>query len=384
MSPEKKFIIISDQENNLVIFDIEACRKPKQKQIPWFPKAANFEVGSVFDKPSTTKDQREYTHTIRLVLRQTILRDVVGLNTTIHVRKNCIFSTSYIMSICGIHTSISLLYCIHQLTPCTPPQAMEIFNEYSFAIASGVAILIFQRERDRPFTMSTKGPLRITKIPGVRDDSSDDAGLFHDVDARVSLVDIDHDRSSFQFVANYDQLLRPNTFATTLRLVGDPGKQVLLVSFDDGNVAVFAMGGRLSLSEAPGVTSEALDEDGVGGNGTGGEEEGEEGDTEEHTQKKKVESAARHWPDDITEPPSLVFLFQAHIPRKKSPFQAVQLQTCPWATLPGHAYLTEFFTMGNDFKVVHWGVRCKFGTNEIDLLKNSFDVDMLGVSVIIS
>jgi hypothetical protein len=70
---------VSDKTNNLVVFDIEAYRKPKPQQIPWFPRAVNCEES--FARTSTTKGrQREHSYSIRLVQRQTILREVVDLN----------------------------------------------------------------------------------------------------------------------------------------------------------------------------------------------------------------------------------------------------------------------------------------------------------------
>ncbi len=104
--------------------------------------------------------------------------------------------------------------------------------------------------------------------------------------------------------------------------------------------------------------------------------------------------------DNITGLTPLLY-FRAHFPRKHTPFASIQLQICPWQTLPGsNVYLLEFFTVGNDHHLVHWGFRRKANfiphtassllqsTDRIssppqmkgDFDKQSFDIDMLGVS----
>lgn len=246
-----------------------------------------------------------------------------------------------------------------------------MFDEFTFAVVSGSGLLIFKRENTRSFSIVTKKPDQITKIPGVRGDFDDDEeSVAASLEARVSLVDTEFDKSSFQFVANYDHLFTPSSIVTSLKLVGKPGAQLMLISYNDGNVAAYVMGGRLSrpvtapephVLESVVIHAETVAQP-----------------IEENKINKKRKKIRRD--DDITEPPSLVLSFQAHTPHSPSPFKAVQLQTCPWNTLP-NAYVVEFFTIGNDFKLVHWGVRCKYGGGmEVDMLKNSFDVDVLGVS----
>jgi hypothetical protein len=237
-------------------------------------------------------------------------------------------------------------------------------------VVSGCALLIFQRQKDRTFSVITKKPDQITKIPGVRGDVDDDESLAASLDARVSLVDSEFDKSSFQFVANYDQLLSPSGNVTSLKLVGEPGVQLMLISYSDGNVMAYVMGGRLL---RPVTALESVDE--ALEVGAAAAEEQPKNSSRRNKKHNKIRRD-----DDISEPPSKVLSFLAHTPHAPSPFHSVQIQTCPWRTLPGASYMVEFFTIGNDFKLVHWGVRCKYGGTEVDMLKNSFDIDVMGVS----
>lgn len=83
------YIFYEDKDNNLVVFDIEARRKPKTQQTPWFPKASHFDLNPLGPKPistnkplTTAKGQRNYASSITVAQRQTIsLCDVAGVQS---------------------------------------------------------------------------------------------------------------------------------------------------------------------------------------------------------------------------------------------------------------------------------------------------------------
>jgi hypothetical protein len=81
--------------------------------------------------------------------------------------------------------------------------------------------------------------------------------------------------------------------------------------------------------------------------------------------------------------PFLVLVFPAHSPLPSSPFSPVALQYCPWSSVPGSVYLMEFYTIGNDFKVNHWGLRKERTDPTMDLLHQPvMHVDILGVRTV--
>lgn len=73
--------------------------------------------------------------------------------------------------------------------------------------------------------------------------------------------------------------------------------------------------------------------------------------------------------------PFLLLVYQAHYPELNLPFKPLCLQLSPWATGFGSTYLLEYFSIGSDFKVVHWGLR---RTYKYDV-EHSVDIDTLGV-----
>lgn len=236
-------------------------------------------------------------------------------------------------------------------------------------------LLIFQRERNRPFSVATKETAQVTKIPGVRGDEGEDAE--RDIEARVSLVDTEFDKTSFQFVANYEQLLSTTASVSSMQLVGPPGSQIILVAYSDGNVTAYVAGGRFARQ----ATAQDDGDEPPPSAHADAEAKAQEGETEKAAVAfRKKSKVHRDRLNDITEPPPMVLSFQAHSPLSPSPFRAVQLSLCPWSSLPGSVYSVEFFSIGNDYKLVHWGIRCKNDSQEVDLLRNAFEVDVLGVS----
>lgn len=88
------------------------------------------------------------------------------------------------------------------------------------------------------------------------------------------------------------------------------------------------------------------------------------------------------------ESPALLLVFQAHTPTTSSPFFPITIQESPWKTIYGNVYMTEFFTIGNDQEIIHWGLRQKNENysddseffHELNTTNLTFDVDILGVS----
>lgn len=134
--------------------------------------------------------------------------------------------------------------------------------------------------------------------------------------------------SSFQLIASHKSLLS-NLEATVVTINAFPSKSseyFTLVGYNNGSIGVFFLG--------------------------------------------NMENNSIH----LNEIPTLLLVFQAHYPEANFPFKPLSLQLSPWTTAIGTTYLFEYFSIGSDFKIVHWGLR----KQNADCEQHVVDMDMLG------
>jgi hypothetical protein len=147
-----------------------------------------------------------------------------------------------------------------------------------------------------------------------------------------------NEKSVFKMTAFYESLFRNlGTVVVTLQIFmsNDGDDYFLLVGYDNGSIGVLSLG------------DDFLDSRGFA---------------------------------TCNRTPSLLLVFPAHTPQPSSPFSPVAFQRCPWSTVPGSVYTLEFYTIGNDFKISHWGLRGESMNQTLEFRSQpAMQIDHLGV-----
>ena len=350
-SPDKSFFIMTDNEENMHVYDINAAQKIKPKKGPWFPRSSDFNKVSNKTPPNIPGSG---LHRPQLQIRkvQTLSQSALGYANL---------------------------------------QVLHIFNENCFAfIASRVLYVLKRLKGKEPFTVD------VEEIEKVCDDPSMDFSSIQtmednkeaDGDEEENKEEEDEEEvmeegenvlvTPQQFFEDYyftlslqfETRFQAHGIPVAIRTMGATSN-FLCTTFTNGYIGIYECGDMFSSKCYRPSQDKADYHDSFDG-------------------------------DDLDGEPEPVAFFKAHSPLSSSPFLSTQVQACPWQTVPGNVYALEVFSLGSDYKLCHWGLRRRLrnpslSTEDLNsppppsaasllrptrnLKKCTYEVDLLGVSV---
>jgi hypothetical protein len=318
VSPDKTFFIMTDNEEDIHCFNIIAAKKVKPKEGPWFPRASEF--NQALRNESTNDD---YLPRVQVRKVQSILKS----------------SSDY-----------------------SNIQVLHIFNDNCFAIIASRVLFLFKRLKEKePFEIDEKelsmrdlsrmssrgksGDFSDVQFDdegdeGDEDDEDDDEddedneeeNLQNDGDGDGEGGDVfiqpEQFPEDYNFVVllHYESLFQSHGNPVSMQTMGITNS-FLSVTFSNGYVGIYECGEVFTSKCHRSPKDEGVNNDSFDGD--------------------EVDS----------EPPTPVAFFKAHSPLTSSPYVSTLLRKCPWQTVPGEVYEFEFFSLGSDYKICHWGLR---------------------------
>ena len=352
VSPDKSYFIMTDNDENMNFFNITATKKVKPKEGPWFPRASDFmKIGKTV----------EYFPSLQIRKVQTI-------------------------------TKTSLEY--------SGIQVIHIFNENCFCFIASRVMYVFKRLKAKaPFAVAVEA-LSESDVQKTKRPKSRESPLLQS--ARTEFEDEEwedeeweeegeEDEDGAQSPKRSEEFVTPEQFSedynfTLLQKIdslfhghGAPVSvsrmgtlcNFLCVAFSNGYIGVYECGNMFS-RHCYRPPNDSFDVD------------------------------SRDSDEFDGDPPTPVVFFKAHSPLNNSPYLSAQVEASPWQTVPGELYVLEFFSIGSDYKLCHWGLRRRLDNPTIvdseedgnpplsapslrkptrNLMKYSYEIDLMGVII---